>query len=186
MVEPKSSKIDKYIRKNYMKIILAGDGAVGKTTMGKRLAGNLGTENNIKMTPGVEFHSLVIDSYEPIKIQLWDLGGQKQFRELQDDFFDKATIVILMFSVDRYHTFMNLESWLDLIPSNLLDKIYLIANKIDSDNRTVPRKKALQFANLHNMTYYEISAITGRGFEEFQEDLLNTIEYLYVVQTEND
>ena len=52
--------IDKFVRKNYFKIILAGEGGVGKTTLSKRLTGKLRADEILEMTPGVDFHSLKI------------------------------------------------------------------------------------------------------------------------------
>ena len=179
-----------YVRKNAFKIVVAGDGAVGKTTVGKRISGKFNINENLTMTPGVDFHNLKIQfknnlkiqSYETIDCQIWDLGGQEQFRYFQDDFFNSATMVVLVFAVNLYHSFINLKSWVSLISKELLEKIYLIANKIDADNRSVPKQKALEFANKHNMTYYEISALTGEGFDEFKEDLSKTIEYVYIAK----
>lgn len=174
--------IDKYIKKEAFKIVIAGDGAVGKTSTAKRLAGKLKVHEKINMTPGIDFQSVTIESYKPIDCQFWDLGGQEQFREIQDDFFNGATVIILMFTVDRYSSFMNLKSWLSLIPKNLTIAYFLLANKIDSINRVVDRQHAIEFANANGMTYYEVSALTGKGFDEFKEDLFKTIEYLYIVR----
>ena len=170
-----------YVRKNAFKVVVGGDGAVGKTTVGKRISGNFNDEN-INMTPGVEFHNLKIQSYEPIDCQIWDLGGQEQFRYFQDDFFNSATIVVLVFAANMYHSFLNLKSWVSLVSKELLEKTYLIANKIDADNRSVPKEKGEEFANKYGMTYFEISALTGEGFDEFKEDLSKTIEYVYIAK----
>ena len=80
---------------------------------------------------------------------------------------------------------MNLKSWLTLIPKNIDVSYFLLANKIDALNRVVDRQHAIEFANTHNMTYYEVSALTGKGFEEFKEDLFKTIEYFYIVRKED-
>ena len=171
-----------YVRKNAFKVVVGGDGAVGKTTVGKRISGNFNKNENIDMTPGVDFHNLKIQSYEPIDCQIWDLGGQEQFRYFQDDFFNSATVVVLVFAANMYHSFLNLKSWISLISKELLEKTYLLANKIDADNRSVPKEKGEEFANKYGMTYFEISALTGDGFEDFKEDLSKTIEYCYLAK----
>lgn len=176
--------VERYIRKEAFKIVIAGDGAVGKTSTAKRLAGNLNISEELQMTPGIDFQNVTIESYQPIDCQLWDLGGQEQFREIQDDFFQGATVVIFIFTVDRYSSFMNLKSWLDFIPKNVNVSYFLLANKIDSLHRVVDRQHAIEFANANNMTYYEISAKTGENFDDFKEDLFKTIEYLYIIRKE--
>jgi predicted GTPase len=101
---------------------------------------------------------------------------------IQDDFFDGAAVIVFIFTIDRYSSFMNLKSWLKLIPRKKTIKYYLIANKIDSVNRVVVEKQAQQFAKTYNMSYYEVSALTGQGFEEFKEDLFKTIEYEFITK----
>ena len=49
-----------YVRKNAFKVVVGGDGAVGKTTVGKRISGNFNIDENIDMTPGVAFHNFKI------------------------------------------------------------------------------------------------------------------------------
>ena len=171
-----------YVRKNAFKVVIAGDGAVGKTTVGKRISGKFNIDENIDMTPGVDFHNLKIQSYEQIDCQIWDLGGQEQFRYFQDDFFNSATVVVLVFAANMFHSFLNLKSWVSLISKELLEKTYLLANKIDADNRSVPKEKGEEFANKYGMTYFEISALTGEGFEEFKDDISKTIEYVYIAK----
>ncbi len=171
--------LEKYLKKKTFKIVLGGEGAVGKTTLARMLAGETNTDENIELTPGIEFHSLRIENEMSIDCQLWDLGGQTYFRQIQDSFFQSASIVILVFSVDRYNTFLSLDSWLEFIPQNIQTKIFLIANKIDCDKRYVKTDDALEFAKSFNLKYYELSALTGIGVNEFKQNLIETIVSLY-------
>ena len=66
--------------KNIFKVITAGDGAVGKTTLlhryvkGKFLA-------DTKMTIGVDFSVNYLDIPEgKVTLQIWDFGGEERFR----------------------------------------------------------------------------------------------------------
>ena len=78
----------KHLNKTY-KVVVAGDGAVGKTTISQRITGVLQEEEERFMTRGVDFHSLqVIDeNLNTMQAQIWDLGGQEQFRIFQKPFF---------------------------------------------------------------------------------------------------
>ena len=175
----------KYARKNAFKIIICGDGAVGKTTISKRLIGKLnfdGTVENTSLTPGVDFHSLNIP-YDGVVIdcQIWDLGGQDYFRGFQDDFFESATVVFFVCSVDRFTTLENLEKWMSLltVPLEEIDKRFLIANKIDAPERALETDILMDFAEVFDLDYYEMSALKGYGFEEFQEELITSIKTIY-------
>ncbi len=172
-------KLSEYIRKSAFKIVICGDGGVGKTAIGKRLTGRFNKEENLKMTPGVDFHSMKINN-NVIDCQIWDLGGQEQFRDFQEDFFHAATVVILIFSVDMYHTFKNIKSWLSIIPKERVAKIYLIGNKIDLNIRSVGVGEALKFAEVNQLNYFELSAVTGVGFDDFKQDLTHTVAEIYL------
>ena len=153
-----------FTRKNY-KIVIAGDGAVGKTTFSQRLAGTLKEEEDRFMTCGIDFHSLKIIDDDPIFGQIWDLGGQEHFRIFQEPFFDSAQVIIL--------------GWLSIIQNYEPFKIYLIANKIDSENRAVSEEEGQEFAINNKMEYYEVSALRGKGFLNFKNDLIKTIKTIF-------
>lgn len=176
--------MENYVRKNYFKIILAGDGAVGKTTLSKRLTGTLKKNERIEMTPGVDFHILKIKK-NVIQLQLWDLGGQDQFRYFQNDFFGGATVVILIYSIDSWKSFNGLNTWLDFVPEEMYKNVYLIGNKIDLENRLVKIENARKYAEDHGFRgYYEISALNGLGIEEFEFELVKTIEEIFIARKE--
>jgi small GTP-binding protein len=165
-------------RKNICKIVVSGDGAVGKTTLCHRLTGELKKYENRLMTCGVEFHDLKRINGTEIDAQIWDLGGQDHFRHFQEPFFKKLNIAIFVFSVEWFHSFIDIDFWLGFLDKEEPIKAYLIGNKIDSENRDVQSEEAQDFAKTRGMVYYEISALNGNGFNEFKDDLLSTIEKL--------
>lgn len=62
-----------------MKIVLAGDGAVGKTAIRERYLGK-GFSSNYMMTIGADFALKEAHVREKsIKFQIWDLAGQPRF-----------------------------------------------------------------------------------------------------------
>lgn len=169
----------------FLKILIAGDGATGKTTISKKLNGTLKEQQELIMTPGIDFHTLEI-SEDNSEAVIWDLGGQQQFRSFQDSFFTKADIVILVFDVSFFETFLNIDSWLSMVNRDKVSQIYLIGNKVDLDNRAVTREEAEQYAKGHSLDYFEISALTDTGFEEFKNDLLeNAMNKAKVYQKES-
>ncbi|TXT62600.1 MAG: GTP-binding protein Der [Promethearchaeota archaeon] len=159
--------------KKVLKIVIAGDGATGKTTISKRLNGTFRSDEELSMTTGLDFHTLEITEKDG-KAVIWDLAGQEQFRSFQDTFFNDADIVILVYSVEWFSSYMNIDSWLSMIDRENISKIYLIANKIDIENRAIHSDEAQQYAKSKGLHYYELSALTGEGLDEFEQDLLIT------------
>ncbi|MBN1800792.1 MAG: GTP-binding protein [Candidatus Lokiarchaeota archaeon] len=161
--------------KKIFKVVVGGEGAVGKTTLCERLAGKLGKEMDKTMTIGIDFHDIRREDGVIVDAKLWDLGGQQQFRCFQESFFRSCTIAIFIFSVEWYDTLICIDFWLDMIKGENPKKIYLIGNKIDSPNRMIPSEEAEEFAKDRGMIYYEVSALKGKGFLNFQNDLIDTI-----------
>jgi small GTP-binding protein len=159
----------------HYKIVIGGDGAVGKSTLSKRLAGTFRDDEEGKMTFGIDFHKVDIVDGSPTYAHILDLGGQERFRSFQDKFFEGANIIILVFSVEWFHSFINLNVWLKFVENESPLKIYLIANKIDSLNRNITKQEGYGFAVSHNMTYYETSALRGTGVLDFKRDITQTI-----------
>jgi small GTP-binding protein len=159
--------------KKCLKIVIAGDGATGKTTISKRLNGTFRSDEELSMTTGLDFHTLEITEKDG-KAVIWDLAGQEQFRSFQDTFFNEADIVILVYSVEWFPSYMNIDSWLSMIDRDNISKIYLIANKIDIENRAIHSDEVQEYVKSRGLHYYELSALTGEGLDEFEQDLLIT------------
>ncbi len=166
-------------RKPVVKVVFGGDGAVGKSTIIRRL---MQAELDTRMTPGVEIQSMKIagqsDDFD-VSSCFWDLGGQEQFRFIQDGFMKGADVVVLVYAIDFFPSYLDLNSWLGLLPEKKPPKkIFLVANKIDLSNRAVLPEEGEDFARDHGMDFYEISAKSGENFQEFQEILFETISIL--------
>lgn len=165
--------------KKTCKIVLAGEGAVGKTTISKRLVGTLEENDSTQMTCGIDYHTLEITNGMTLNAQLYDLGGQERFRCFQSSFFKGASIVVIVFSVEWFHSYLNLDQWLEMIQDENPLKVYLIANKIDAENRCITKEEVERFACERGISYYEISALKGIGFNDFEEDIKQTIKNFY-------
>ena len=172
------SKLEMITKKKVCKIVVGGDGAVGKTTLCSRLAGTLEHEREMLMTCGVEFHDLKVEdgTNNKFEAEIWDLGGQEHFRFMQDTFYEKLDIAIFVYSVEWFHSFVNIDFWLGFLENRNPLKVYLVANKIDSEDRDVKPEEGNEFARARNMEYFEVSALHGEGFERLKNDIINTIK----------
>ena len=102
------------VKPTVLKVVTAGDGGVGKTTLLHRyIEGKFLVDT--RMTIGVEFFlkELVVDD-KPILLQLWDFGGQERFRFLLDRYAIGARGAFLMFDLTRPLTFESIEHWLSI------------------------------------------------------------------------
>lgn len=166
------------VKQGVVKVVLCGDGAVGKSTILNRLTGKLHEETT--MTPGVEVESLKIAGQDDDATGVfWDLGGQKQFRFIQNGFVRGAKLAILVYAVDFFPSFLDLNSWLNILPGpHVLDQVFLVANKIDLPNQAVYPDDGKTFARDHSMRFFEISAKTGENFTAFEKAVIAAIRAL--------
>jgi small GTP-binding protein len=109
------------------KVIVAGEGGVGKTTFINRYATNKFIEDT-KMTIGVSFYSFEnkISEDVTIKLQVWDFGGEKRFRFILPSYCEGAHGVIFAFDLTRISSLLNLHEWLDLVKTNTRNAIFLL------------------------------------------------------------
>jgi small GTP-binding protein len=102
-------------KKFILKILTAGDGGVGKTTLLHRFVeGRFSADT--KMTIGVEFFlkETQIDGQQ-CTLQLWDFGGQERFRFLLESYVLGAKGALLMFDLTRPITLDNLDQWINIV-----------------------------------------------------------------------
>jgi GTP-binding nuclear protein Ran len=148
------------------KLILVGDGGVGKTTFVKRhLTGEF--EKKYVATLGVEVHPLVFHTNRgPIKFNVWDTAGQERFGGLRDGYYIQGQCAIIMFDVTSRITYKNVPNWhrdLTRVCENI--PIVLTGNKVEIKDRKV-KAKQITFHRKKNLQYYDISAKSNYNFEK--------------------
>jgi small GTP-binding protein len=144
-----------------IRIILIGDCAVGKTAFSKKLMNDT-FSSKYDATIGVDYSSktIILNNTDVIKCQIWDTAGQESFAPLIKTYYRDVGGVILMYDVNDRKTYTDLTFWLNEIEKNkpewIISKL-LIANKIDSDNRSVSTEEGKQFAQENGFSFIEIS-----------------------------
>lgn len=98
------------------KVILLGDGAVGKTSIATRFAEDQFNQR-YKQTVGVDFflRRLDIPPKHHITLQIWDIGGQSIGSKMISNYISGADAVLLCFDITNYESFANLEDWYRIV-----------------------------------------------------------------------
>ena len=167
------------LKRQYLfKILVVGDGGVGKSTMIQRLI--TGHFVPMKITIGTDLltWSTTRDDID-IKLQIWDFAGEKRFRFFLPNYSRGAQGCILCFDISRYTSFQNLQEWFDIVKDNTNDIIFfLVGLKADlSDSRrTVQKEEAVKFKNEHNIPFLiETSSKTGVNNSDVFETLVEAM-----------
>lgn len=128
------------------KIILVGDGGVGKSTYIRRhLTGDF--ERKYLPTVGVYIRDLHLNtSIGEFTFNMWDCAGQEKFSSMRQGYYGGASAAIIMYDVENSLSFDHVCNWYNEIKSvcgNI--PIILCRNKVDelqfdiNDNRiTLP------------------------------------------------
>jgi len=144
-----------------LKIIVAGNGGIGKTTLMKSFCYNEYAEDQ-KLTVGTEiFIKKFKINGEVEYMQVWDLGGQEHFRFFLKGLIKGAHGAILGFDIKRRNSFMDLKKWLAFLRSGDPNiPIVLVATKLDLGyHPTLNRDLAEKFAEENNLAgFVEISS----------------------------
>jgi len=153
------------------KVIIVGDGAVGKTTLATHFTYGKFIEY-YKMTIGVDFFVKdVLIGDDVVKLQIWDTAGQERFAFIRPTYYQGTSGGLMVFDVNRLESFNNLDNWLKEVNSNCSNiPLILLGNKIDLDMRQVKKSKAETYSKKNKILYYETSAKTGEQvFDVFSE-----------------
>lgn len=166
------------MKKFILKILTAGEGGVGKTTLLHRyVEGQFSADT--KMTIGVEFFlkEIVLDDKQ-CTLQLWDFGGQERFRFLLESYVLGAKGALLMFDLTRPITLDNLEQWITIVRKgdpNL--PVLFVGTKLDLvEDIMVDDDYAMQFKEAFDLfDYIKISSKSGENVNTAFETLTHEI-----------
>lgn len=152
---------------NSFKVVVVGDGGVGKTTWLKRhRTGEF--EKRYIATMGVEVHTLTVHTnHGPIFFKMWDTAGQEKFGGHRlKGYAQGAEAAIIMFDVTSKLSYLSVDNWFIQIRDicgNI--PIVLCGNKCDVPGRKVLAKN-MTFHRLNAIPYYDISARSNYNFEK--------------------
>ncbi len=164
-----------------VKVIVIGDGAVGKTTLSTHFTFSKFIEY-YKMTIGVDFFAKDVKiGKDVVRLQIWDMAGQEKFAFMRPNYYDGASGGFLVYDVTRPETFKDLDMWLHEVYKRCGKiPLFLLGNKIDLETRKVKNSQAEQYAEKQGLTYYETSAKTGECVFDVFSKLAHTLYNKYL------
>lgn len=168
------------------KICIFGDARVGKTSLVKRFTTNR-FDQNTKSTLGAAIHVKYFNmKNKRIQIQIWDFGGEDQFRFLLPSYAMGAFGGIFMFDITRPSTLSHYDDWVSVFKSGLPENrkdipILLVGGKSDLENNRACKKEDINI--LLNSSYFfdymECSAKIDENVNKVFESLITEIMNSY-------
>jgi len=161
------------------KVVIVGDGAVGKTTLIRRHAKGK-FEFDVLPTIGVDITSkrYKLPSGLLLMLSIWDIAGQELFKTVRHEYYRGASGAMLVFDLTSSESFWRVKTWYVDLRDNLQKRIptVLMGNKKDlGAHRAVMESEAKDLAEGYGFRYFETSALTGENVDKAFYNLIAQI-----------
>ena len=149
-----------------LKIVVAGDGNVGKTSLIRQYCEGRFEQSRVA-TIGVDFQTKTVQiKGHTVKLSIWDMAGQIHFQSVRAGLYRGSRMAALVHDVTNPDSLANLQSWYEEIITVVPGQRFLVVgNKIDlqPDYDTAEAKR---FAASIKAPYLTTSASTGAGVQK--------------------
>jgi Ras-related protein Rab-21 len=158
------------------KLVLLGDGRVGKTSLVSRFSENKfsPTEESTVKAQMYKRARLVVDG-RPIEVSVWDTAGQERFHALGPLYYRGADGAVLVYDITDSDSFARVKQWVKELKKTVGDDICLVlcGNKCDLErDKVITEESALQVARRYNAVHFYTSAKLDLNVQEAFVDLI--------------
>src|SRR3989475_990898 len=158
------------------KVCLVGEAAVGKTSLIRRFVQDDFDDRYITtLGAKVSKREIVFDMPDRKQIQMditiWDIMGEKGFRDLlKEAFFHGAKGILAICDITRYSTLKELADWIGSV-FNVVGRVPVViaVNKVDLKDEVMilyGDKEIERAAGAYDAAFYYTSAKTGEGVDD--------------------
>lgn len=167
------------------KLVIVGEGRVGKTCISKALMDDNYQLDEESSTEGINIQPWIINSEKiqhlnpaiqrDFQINVWDFGGQEIYHSTHQFFLTKRSIYLIVTESRKEDRHEDFYYWLNII--KLLgdqSPIIMVLNKADQPNKDIPFKEFQEsFPNL--LKYYKVSLKEEfrPTFQTFKNELID-------------
>lgn len=163
------------------KVVLLGEGCVGKTSVALRYVENKFNDRHISTLQASFLNKKLTVHGKKVNLAIWDTAGQEKFHALGPIYYRMSNGAIIVYDVTDYDTFQRVINWVTELRKMLGSGICLAiaGNKIDLEkDRRVCTEEAEEFANKTGAMHFHISAKLSENIEEmFFQLTLRMIEH---------
>lgn len=161
------------------KLIVVGQGAVGKTFLINRLIRDIIVEDE-KSTEGIKITKwkFPLDISNDFTLNVWDFGGQEIYHSTHQFFLTRRSVYLLVWAARFDDDLSSFDYWLNII--KLLSNsspVIIVQNKIDERVKDIDENSLKEkFPNI--IGFHKVSAITGEGIEDLMKKIKTSVSNL--------
>ncbi|MEL6438099.1 MAG: COR domain-containing protein [Cyanobacteria bacterium J06621_8] len=160
------------------KMLLVGQGSVGKTCLKVRLMSNDYDPARNK-TDGIDIDDWKIQVEDrELQVNIWDFGGQEIMHSTHQFFLTKRSLYVLVLDTTQSEEENRIEYWLKMI-GGFSDNapVIIVGNKADQHPLDID-KNGLRQKYPQIKDFYEVSCETGAGIDELAQFIKQEISQL--------
>ena len=147
-----------------IKVIIIGNGGVGKSSMMRSFCKNGEFTGEYKKTIGTDFmrKEIYLDSIgEEVSMHIWDTAGQEEFSKLTRNYYKGAQACVLAFSTTDRDSFNAVPRWMEQAKATIPNDIAwaLVQNKCDlmQEQQEFSTEEAEAMATKLGVRFYRMS-----------------------------
>ena len=173
---------------NEVKLIIVGEGSVGKTSLVQKIIHGQYDLNKTMSTKGISISQWTLSSanigeipseysnnQSEIQLNIWDFGGQEIMHATHQFFLTKRSLYLLVLDACKSQEENRVEYWLKIIQSfGGESPIIIVGNKIDQHPLDLDHSLRNKYPNITDI--FETSAVTGKGVEELKNAIIKQID----------
>ncbi|XP_072930257.1 ras-related protein Rab-21 [Epargyreus clarus] len=156
------------------KVVLLGEGCVGKTSLLVRYIEDKFTERHMSTLQATFMNKRLNINGKRLNLSIWDTAGQEKFHALGPIYYRNSNGAILVYDITDEDSFAKVRNWVKELKKMLGNNLVLMiaGNKIDLEReRTVDMQEAEDYAKAVGARHYFTSAKHNIGVEELFVDL---------------
>jgi Ras-related protein Rab-21 len=161
-----------------IKLVLLGDGRVGKTSLTLRYVNNVFSESQTATIQASYLTKRVNVDGQSVTLSIWDTAGQERFHALGPIYYRDADAALLVYDLLDKDSFDRVQSWVRELKKMASKNIVLAiaGNKSDLDkHRQVEIQESEKYADSIGATHFVTSAKLNTGIEDVFVDIARRV-----------
>lgn len=171
---------------NESKMIIVGQGGVGKTTLLNRIVNNIYKES--PSTEGIDIKNWAFESNEKsYTLNIWDFGGQEIYHSTHQFFLTKRSLYIFVWDARQEDEYGRIDYWLNTIQSfSDNSPIIVVINKCDNSRKNI---RLPDYADLKKrfpqiVDFFNVSCLDNINISPLRNEIINQAKKLPLMETD--
>ena len=156
-------------RTQRFKVVLLGEGRVGKTSILVRFCQNTFNDKQVPTLQASYLDRAVSVDGKQVQLSIWDTAGQERFHALGPIYYRDADAALLVYDITDAETLERVRKWVQELKRHASDNIVIAiaGNKCDLEKRRhVKQKDAEELAEAVGASHFHTSAKQNKGLKE--------------------